>query len=170
NLSANYIRKYFPEEKIFAQFMQAIELHLPSSLCPKALPITQQMLDIVYSLIQQRSDPLMRRLHIETQVFELLLLQFQQYNQLVGHQYASFITKKLRDKIVHAKDIVDKNLHNPMGLIALSKMVGTNEYYLKKGFKELFGTSVFHYITSHRMEHAKQLLLREGCNVNETAF
>ena len=170
NLSANYIKKYFPEEQGFDQFMQAIEHHLPTSLSPKALPITQQMLDIVYGLIHDDYDLSMRRLQIETKVFELLLLQFQQYNQLVGNQYTSFITKKLRDKIVHAKDIVDKNIDNPLGLIALAKMVGTNEYYLKKGFKELFGMSVFNYITSHRMEHAKRLLLREGCNVNETAF
>ena len=54
-------------------------------------------------------------------------------------------------------------------LNGLAKRVGTNEYTLKKGFKELFGVSVFQYWKGLRLETAKTALLEEGLSVQEVS-
>ena len=45
------------------------------------------------------------------------------------------------------------------------KMMITNSFKLKKQFKMVFNTSVFHYLTELRMEYAKQLILEEEYSV-----
>ena len=46
---------------------------------------------------------------------------------------------------------------------------GLNEFKLKKGFKELFGTTVFDYLYDLKMEYAKQLLAADEVLVNEVS-
>ena len=43
------------------------------------------------------------------------------------------------------------------------------EFKLKKGFRELFGTTVFGYVLQLRMHHARRLL-EQGTTVSEAAF
>ncbi|MBP1650338.1 MAG: AraC family transcriptional regulator, partial [Bacteroidetes bacterium] len=71
------------------------------------------------------------------------------------------------DKMHHAKEIILKQLYNPCSLIDLARQIGTNEFTLKKGFKEVFGTTVFGMVSDIRMEEAKALLLSGEKNVTE---
>ncbi len=51
----------------------------------------------------------------------------------------------------------------------LARRVAINECYLKKGFKEIFGTTIFDFYQSQRMEHAKYLLYDKGLSVTEVS-
>src|SRR5699024_9190856 len=42
-------------------------------------------------------------------------------------------------------------------------------FQLKKGFRELYGITIFGFIRSQRMEQAARLMKMEGYNVSETA-
>ena len=53
---------------------------------------------------------------------------------------------------------------------ALSRKVAINECYLKKGFKEIFGTTIFDFYQGQRMEHAKYLLYDKGLSVTEVSM
>ena len=57
----------------------------------------------------------------------------------------------------------------PHSLQSLSRAFCLNEFKLKKGFKELFGDTVFGYIHSLRMQHARSLILDEKMNINKVA-
>lgn len=74
-----------------------------------------------------------------------------------------------REKIVQARDILLQRIGEPITIKELSRKVGTNECYLKKGFKELFGTTVFDFYQSQRMEHARYLLYEKGLSVTEVS-
>jgi len=60
-------------------------------------------------------------------------------------------------------------LENPPSLIELAQMVGVSDRTLRHGFQELFGTTVFGYLTSKRMEKAEQLLRSGKLSVTEVA-
>lgn len=170
NLSSSYIQKYFPENESFRGFMDAIERSVPTALASRSLVITHRMHQIIRELIEGRYDSSLRRLHIESKVFELLLLQFEQYSSLLDVKQGAYVHQKMQEIVRNAKEVVDRNIVRPYTLLELAKLVGTNEYYLKKGFKEVMGESMFAYVTRKRMEYAKQLLLDNHCNVNEVAF
>lgn len=74
-----------------------------------------------------------------------------------------------REKISKAREVLLQHIGEPITIKALSRKVAMNECYLKKGFKEMFGTTIFDFYQSQRMEHAKYLLYEKGLNVTEVS-
>lgn len=72
-----------------------------------------------------------------------------------------------REKITRAREILLQHIGEPITIKELSRKVAINECYLKKGFKEMFGTTIFDFYQSQRMEHAKYLLYEKGLSVTE---
>ena len=75
-----------------------------------------------------------------------------------------------RQKIIKAREVLLQHIGEPITIKALSRKVAMNECYLKKGFKEMFGTTIFEFYQSQRMEHAKYLLYEKGLNVTEVSL
>lgn len=61
------------------------------------------------------------------------------------------------------------NLNNACSLIELAHHVGTNEFTLKKGFKELFGTTVFGFWTDAKMNQAKLMITEQDMSISEVS-
>ena len=74
-----------------------------------------------------------------------------------------------REKIIKAREILIQHIGEPITIKELSRKVAINECYLKKGFKEMFGTTVFEFYQSQRMEHAKYLLYEKGLSVTDVS-
>lgn len=74
-----------------------------------------------------------------------------------------------REKIIRARSILLQHIGEPLTIKALSRKVAINECYLKKGFKEMFGTTIFDFFQSQRMEHAKYLLYEKGLSVTDVS-
>ena len=75
-----------------------------------------------------------------------------------------------REKIIKAREVLIQHIGEPITIKALSRKVAINECYLKKGFKEIFGTTIFDFYQSQRMEHAKYLLYEKGLSVTEVSL
>jgi len=75
-----------------------------------------------------------------------------------------------REKIIKAREVLLQHIGEPITIKALSRKVAINECYLKKGFKEIFGTTIFDFYQSQRMEHAKYLLYDKGLSVTEVSM
>jgi AraC family transcriptional regulator len=74
-----------------------------------------------------------------------------------------------RDKIIKAREILLQHIGEPLTIKALSRKVAINECYLKKGFKEIFGTTIFDFYQGQRMEHARYLLYEKGLSVTDVS-
>ena len=68
-----------------------------------------------------------------------------------------------------ARQIIVDRLENPLSLKELARASELNETKLKKGFKELFGMTVFELVRDQRLEKGVFFLLTEQMNVGETA-
>ncbi|HMH23017.1 MAG TPA: AraC family transcriptional regulator [Puia sp.] len=75
-----------------------------------------------------------------------------------------------KERLYFVKDHLIQNYANPNSLSALAKVSGLNEFKLKKGFRELFKTSVMDFLISYRLEMARDLLLNTGKNISEVAY
>ena len=75
-----------------------------------------------------------------------------------------------REKVAKARNILLQSLGDPITIKELSRKVAMNECYLKKGFKEMFGSTIFEFYQSQRMEHAKYLLYEKGLNVTDVSI
>ncbi len=74
-----------------------------------------------------------------------------------------------REKINLAREILLEHIGEPLTIRELSRKVAINECYLKKGFKELFGTTIFDFYHGQRMEHARYLLYEKGLSVTDVS-
>lgn len=82
-----------------------------------------------------------------------------------------FLSNELdREKIVKSREVLIQHIGEPITIKELSRKVAINECYLKKGFKEMFGTTIFEFYQSQRMEHAKYLLYEKGLSVTEVSM
>lgn len=133
-------------------------------------PIDALTSNIIKRMLENPQKDRINQLEIESKALELLSIYFGKV--LLNDRDAnkrSQLSKKDLNKIKQAEEILLQRMESPPSLLELAKIVGLNDYKLKIGFKELFGTSTFAYLRDQRMERA-MLLLRSGTsNVTETA-
>ncbi|HLZ89881.1 MAG TPA: AraC family transcriptional regulator [Puia sp.] len=89
--------------------------------------------------------------------------------EVEGFQCKFLANEADREKIVQAREILLKHIGEPLTIKELSRKVAINECYLKKGFKEMFGTTIFDFYQGQRMEHARYLLYEKGLSVTEVS-
>ncbi len=131
---------------------------------PNNFRIQEVINEILYC---QYSDEL-KDLFLLSKSIELLVLQAELYE---SDNSKSFIKSNSdKQKLFEAREILANQIDNPPTISQLSKLVGLNEYKLKKGFKELYGTTVFGYIHRSRMNLAKNLLLGTNKSAKEIAY
>jgi AraC family transcriptional activator of pyochelin receptor len=74
------------------------------------------------------------------------------------------------EKIRLAKKILIEKMTDPPTIPQLAKEIGLNEYRLKEGFKNIYGTTVFKYLNDYRLDVARQVLDDGKVKVNEAAY
>ncbi|MBV7439958.1 AraC family transcriptional regulator [Weeksellaceae bacterium TAE3-ERU29] len=130
--------------------------------------------EISYVLAQLQHAHLMGNssaMYTEAKIIELLALQFDFVSQKsLKKTESSLKTNSDYHKIHEARHILLSDIGNPPSIKELSLQVGINEDKLKKGFKEVFGTTVFGYLYQHKMYLAKQYLLDSSLLINEIAL
>lgn len=170
HLTENYFKKLINQEcSVLSQFAENIEKKTLSPLSKHNMFITAQMDTLVHDIMNCRKTGVLKRLYIESKVLELLLLQVEQFEATLLKKDCSCLKEYDIEKIHFAKYLVEQNISNPLSLTELSRKAGVNDFKLKKGFKELFGNTVFGYLHELRMEEAKRLLLDHNMPLAEVS-
>lgn len=84
----------------------------------------------------------------------------------ISHQDSFSIQN--RRQLMAARDRLLSDLSNPPTIAELSREIGLNQLKLKRGFKALFGQSIYAFFLQERMNHARIMLRQHG--VTETAM
>lgn len=168
NIVPSLFQKYLPGHEVFDTFRAAIARKKSCVLSAHNFPITPQMMLTIKKIISCNRSGHFKKMFLEAQVIELLMLQLE---QIASYQNGTTynIKKHEIEKLYDAKEIITNHMNEPFSLLELAQQVGTNEFTLKKGFKELFGTTVFGYWNELKMESAKQMLTEEGLTVTEVS-
>ena len=137
----------------------------------KVFTICQKKRNILDDLLNNSYTGAMQNIFINARIQELLL---QSVGCIVNEKSEVFECKFLSDdygkeRIYSARDILLQRIGNPITIKELSRKVAINECYLKKGFKEVFGMTIFEFYQQQRMEHAKYLLHEKGLSVTEAS-
>ena len=137
----------------------------------RSMPLCSRTKMIINSLLNHNYTDSLENIFINAQTQMLLLYSM---DCMTGEKEESFSCKFLaneadREKIHKAREILLQHISEPLTIKALSRKVAINECYLKKGFKEMFGTTIFDFFQSQRMEHAKFLLYEKGLSVTDVS-
>ena len=111
-----------------------------------------------------------KRIYLESKAMELISHQLAQVALIEsGRKNPSVLRPDDIERIHEARDILIHNLENPPSLLDLARQVGLNDTKLKRGFRRIFGTTVFGYLQLKRLERARILLEERNMNVSEVA-
>ncbi|MET0393959.1 MAG: AraC family transcriptional regulator [Chitinophagaceae bacterium] len=130
--------------------------------------VTPEMLRIINELRETQKTGELRRLHTEAKIMELLICQLEQFQEEDDDPKAMLKGGDI-EKLEQARSILEANFVNPPTQKELAMAVALNESKLRRGFKEYFATTIYEYTVRLRMEYARQLLLVEKKNIQETA-
>lgn len=138
----------------------------------KTLPLYGKIRKAIEALLNHTYSDSLENIFINAQTQILLLYSM---DNMFGDNEKIFSCKFLdniddREKISKAREVLLQHIGEPLTIKELSRKVAINECYLKKGFKELFGTTIFDFYQSQRMEHAKYLLYEKGLSVTEVSL
>lgn len=138
----------------------------------KMLPLCGKTRLAIEALLNHTYTDTLQNIFINAQTQILLLYSM---DCMMGDKEETFVCKFLaneadREKIIKAREVLLQHIGEPLTIKELSRKVAINECYLKKGFKEMFGTTIFDFYQSQRMEHAKYLLYDKGLSVTEVSM
>ena len=137
----------------------------------KTMTVCSRTRTVLDSLMNHTYTDSMENIFINAQTQMLLLYSME---CMGGEGDDGFSCKFLaneadREKISLARDVLLQHIGEPLTIKELSRKAAINECYLKKGFKEMYGTTIFDFFQSQRMEHAKYLLYEKGLTVTEVS-
>jgi AraC family transcriptional regulator len=143
----------------------------PSSFS-KILSLCSRTRILLEGLLNHNYTDSLENIYINAQTQMLLLysLECMLGEKDVEAFQCKFLSNEVdREKINLAREILLEHIGEPLTIRELSRKVAINECYLKKGFKELFGTTIFDFYQGQRMEHARYLLYEKGLSVTDVS-
>ncbi|KGO92244.1 helix-turn-helix domain-containing protein [Flavobacterium subsaxonicum] len=152
---------------LLLSFIESIGKKELSILSDFDLQITPQMYTVLDDIVHCEKEGIIKQLSIETSVLKLLQLQFEQYEAAFVKEHYTWVKDYDVDKLHHARQLLEQNITNPYSLAELARRTGLNDFKLKKGFKEVFGNTVFGYLHDHRMDIAQKMLLENNKSTAE---
>ena len=131
---------------------------------------TVAMQTVLHQILHCPFGGITKKIYLESKVWELMALLIEEEKERHQSKHSTFTLKPDDvDRIHHAKEILTQQINNPPLLLDLARQVGLNDCTLKRGFREVFGTTAFGYLHDYRLEQARQLLLERRLNVSEVA-
>ena len=124
----------------------------------KAIDLSIQQ--VIQQVIHCKFTGDIKKLFLLSKSIELLVLSAEAHSTSLNRKNIFIKNKTDKEKIIAVRDLINERVHCPPNLSEIAKIVGLNEYKLKRGFKEIFNTTVFSYITEQRL-HLAHVKLRD---------
>ncbi|MDH5680422.1 MAG: AraC family transcriptional regulator [Spirochaetota bacterium] len=133
--------------------------------------VDPEMRTIIIQILNCPYNHRLKNMFLEGKALELIALRL---DQLFRNERARLSNKDLNpkdiDKMFYVRELLLKNISDPLSLSELAIKATTNTNKLKTMFKKVFGQSVFSFIREKRLEYARSLLLENDKNISEIAY
>lgn len=160
----------FPKD-IFVDLVEDEDLKLPS-FCTQVSSgqsaifsenwgsITATIQTTIDEIIANPYNGKLEDLYLYAKSIELLVLCIANYKKVEAKVFSYIKSKADQEAIIAARDFISSRVSDPPDLSEIARAVGVNEFKLKYGFKEMFGSTLFGYLTEKRL-HLATLLIKD---------
>ncbi|WP_020533972.1 helix-turn-helix domain-containing protein [Flexithrix dorotheae] len=142
----------------------------PVVLAPNSLMLSPDLNKAINDLLNCKYRGGLRKMYLLSKSLEILVLQAEAFDQAERDKNVYCKRKADQERLLEARDFLMANVENPPGLSELARHVGMNEYKLKRGFKEMFQTTAFGFLSNFRLELALKSLLDTQKTISEIAY
>lgn len=119
----------------------------------------------VHEILENQDNLLLR----EAKKYAILDDYFNGVKRQTAYQCPFLNQKENVNKVREAKEILIANLQQSPTLKELAKQVALNEYNLKTGFKEIYGSTVHGFVSDYKMSKARELITKREYQIAEIA-
>lgn len=156
--------------EVLNRFSQKTAEGRPIALARNNLVLTGEMYDAINSILHCSYAHGLKRMYMLSKCVELLVLQADAFDNLERNKNTVIKFSYDTECIYYARDYLLQNLTTPPSLSQLSKICGLNEFKLKKGFKEIFGQTVFGFLSDKRLEMGRMDLLEKLKSISQISY
>ncbi len=156
----------------FSGLADAIEEKRFFELSEVPLPTSQKMRTVLSEILNGTDHYQLKKLYFHNKLIELLLLQFEQLSHRVSCIDNKCICKTPQDleRLELAREILTERYGQPPSISQLARLVGLNEYKLKKGFKEVYRQTLHGYLRDYKLTLAKEMILTRRFSISEVCY
>lgn len=130
--------------------------------------ITQKQKRLLNDLIKlSYPKDKLQEIYLESKLLELIYTTFNLPN--INNSDKIYLSAQDIEALNKVKIILIENIINPPSIKDLAHKSAMNDYKLKKGFKQLFGNTVYGFLQEYRLNKAKKLLEKGDINIGEVA-
>ena len=123
---------------------------------------------VLWQILRCPHQGMIKRMYLDAKAMELVSLVLAQESEIqIGRTAISPPNAGTLERIQYAKTLLLLDVRHPPSLPQLAAQSKLNEYSLKQGFKQVFGTTVYGYLHDYRLEQARQLLMLGQMSVTE---
>jgi AraC-like DNA-binding protein len=132
------------------------------------LPLSAQMFELATKLVNNPFTDALALMYTEAIAMELLCCAVAGFSSLSSAPNERYTQREL--KCLHmARDFVMRELAPAPTIRQVARATGLNETTLKRGFKAIFGETLFEFSLRCRMQHAMRLLREQSLPVKRVA-
>jgi AraC-like DNA-binding protein len=124
--------------------------------------------DIAAQVLECPLEGPSRRLYMEAKALELLSLELDTFSPVRAPD--RWRDRRELERLELARRVLEEEFCDPPSVVGLARRVGLNELKLKRGFREVYRTTVYGHVRRLRLERARALLLAGEHNVTEAAL
>ncbi|MDD3459287.1 MAG: AraC family transcriptional regulator [Weeksellaceae bacterium] len=166
SMSLEMFKSYFPrDEDVFEKFKRQMEQSDFSLLRNEHGVLNHKIIKVIEDICHPDSLQSIKPIYIIAKVIELLSIQLNELCTIC--QPLPLVRPEDVEKMYEVKNFILKHLNENHSLSELAQIVGTNDYTLKKEFKQLFGTTVFGFWSDAKMDNAQKLLAETTTDIKE---
>jgi len=141
-------------KKSFSEIMyKGIPEHFQTSATVREMTLSFQ------NIIECTKKGALRVMYLESKAIELISDFIDLYQNIENnHENFRDLCKYDLKKLEYARKVIERHLQNPLTINQLSDSIGLNTFKLKKGFKQVYGTTIYGYLRDLRMRKALSLM------------
>ena len=133
--------------------------------------MTAQMKTSIYQILNNPHKGRVGNIYLESKVLELIALRLELVSQPDGVLRKNCpMGPDDRARICLARDLLVKNRQFPPSLRELAGQAGMSHTQLNKGFKAVFGYTVFEYLRKERLSYARMLMEENPTDLTWIAY
>jgi AraC family transcriptional regulator, transcriptional activator of the genes for pyochelin and ferripyochelin receptors len=170
HFSRTYLEKLSPYFSLVSEFLMKAELGFACQLSPTHAHITPDMMTILQNMHYCYYNGDVKSLYLQALLSRLLLQALTRLTLVKVPVNEIKLQPYELSKLREAWEYLLHHIEHPGTVIDLSHTIGLNDFKLKKGFKQLYGITIFEFLLEARMEKARRLLQETTMTVHAVAI
>jgi AraC-like DNA-binding protein len=166
HVPAHYLQNLVLSFPALSFFLEKIQKGIAARLSETAGIADPAMLTLIRNIRDCPYTGDLKKIYLELQTSTLIAVALSRIGGRAGRRKQEIPLKPQDiEKIQATRDYLLQNMEKPLTLIALAHKMGLNDFKLKKGYKQLYGATLFDDFLHARMEKARHLLLETSQSV-----